>query len=164
MSADPVPNGDEFTVRSYRPEDAIPLWNLFRETVRRVNSRDYDPRQIEAWAPAELPIESWSRRFGERVVLVAVQGDRPVGFGELDACGHLDRFYVSADHQRRGIGRAILNGLLVEARNLGLRRVEVEASITARPFFEAMGFIGAVPQTVNVRGVDFLNYRLERLI
>jgi hypothetical protein len=39
-----------------------------------------------------------------------------------------------------------------------------EASITARPFFEAEGFVVLSPQVVISRGVEFVNYRMERVL
>lgn len=66
--------------------------------------------------------------------------------------------------QRRGVGRALLDAVLDEARRLGLPRVFTEASITARPFFEARGFVVVSPQVVLCRGVEFVNYRMERAL
>ena len=75
-----------------------------------------------------------------RFVTVAEESQRPVGFAELEPDGHIDRVYVSADRQRRGIGRQLLAALIAEARRVGLARLFTEASITARPFFESQGF------------------------
>lgn len=165
MTEAPDPNTRQpFQLRPYRIDDAQELLNLFRETVCRINSRDYDREQIRAWASEDIDVSDWAHRFEGRFVVVAELSGRRIGFGELDSCGHLDRFYVSADHQRQGVGRAILNRLLLEAKSRGLSRVDVDASLTALPFFESLGFTGAVPQTVHVRGVDFLNFRLEHRI
>ncbi len=150
------------TLRPYEPSDAPALLGLFRDTIRRVNARDYDPEQIRAWASDEIDPEAWAGRFAGRFVVVAVEEGRPVGFAELEADGHIDRFYVAADFQGRGVGKAMLRALVAEARRLGLERLFVEASITARPFFEAGGFAAIARQVVTHRGVDFANFRMER--
>jgi putative acetyltransferase len=49
-----------------------------------------------------------------------------------------------------------------EAKRLRLARLFVEASITARPFFETQGFLVLASQVVTCRGADFVNYRMER--
>lgn len=152
------------TLRPYRPDDAPPLLALFRETIRRVNSRDYSPAQIAAWASDKIDTVSWFGRFTGRFVPVAEEFGRPVGFAELESSGHVDRVYVSADHQRRGIGRQLLAAIVAEAERLGLARLFTEASITAKPFFEANGFVVLTPQVVICRGVDFINYRMERIL
>lgn len=46
----------------------------------------------------------------------------------------------------------------------GLARLFTEAGITARPFFEARGFVVLAPQVVTCRGVEFVNYRMERVL
>ncbi|MBM3983402.1 MAG: GNAT family N-acetyltransferase [Planctomycetes bacterium] len=150
------------TLRPYRPDDGPALLALFRDTIRRVNSRDYSPVQIAAWASDDIDTAGWCGRFAGRFVPVAEDDDRTVGFAELEPNGHIDRVYVSADHQGRGIGRALLAALVAEARRAGIARLFTEASITARPFFETNGFAVLAPQVVTCRGVEFVNYRMER--
>jgi putative acetyltransferase len=144
-------------LRMFRPDDAPPLLALFRDTVRRVNSRDYSPEQIVAWASDEIDADKWLAQFTGRFVVIAEEGDRPVGFAELEPDGHIDRLYVSADHQGCGIGRELLAAVLAEARRAGITRLFTEASITARPFFESHGFVTLAPQVVTCRGAEFIN-------
>jgi putative acetyltransferase len=150
------------TLRPYRPEDAPVLLALFRDTIRRVNSRDYSPVQIAAWASDDIDTDRWFGRFTGRFVPVAEERGRPVGFAELEADGHIDRVYVAADHQGQGIGRRLLAAVVAEARRTGLARLFTEASITARPFFEAQRFTVVAPQVVTCREVEFVNYRMAR--
>jgi putative acetyltransferase len=82
----------------------------------------------------------------------------------LEPDGHIDRFYVSADHQRCRIGRQLLAAIVAEGERMGLARLFTEASITARPFFEAQEFAVIAPQVVTCRGVEFVNYRMERVL
>lgn len=152
------------TLRTYKPDDAPALLTLFRDTIRRINARDYNPDQIRAWASDDIDPQVWASRFAGRFAAVAEEAGRPVGFAELEASGHIDRVYVSADHQRCGIGRLLLAAMVVEARRRSIARLFTEASITARPFFEAQGFTVVAPQVVALRGVEFVNYRMERLL
>ena len=150
------------TLRLYKSDDAPVLLALFRDTIRRVNARDYSPEQIRAWASDDIDPVVWMDRFMGRFVIVADEAGQPVGFAELESDGHIDRMYVSADHQGQGIGRQLLAAVVAEARRLGLARLFVEASLTARPFFEARGFTVLTPQVVTCREVEFVNYRMER--
>lgn len=149
------------TFRPYRKEDGPDLLALFRDTIRRVNARDYAPDQIRAWTSDDIQVTTWNARFEGRYVVIAEEAGRPVGFAELEPDGHIDRVYVSADHQGQGIGSALLAAVVDEARRLGLDTLVVEASITARPFFGAQGFTVVAPQVVMCRGVEFVNYRME---
>jgi putative acetyltransferase len=152
------------TLRPYRPDDAPALLALFWDTIRRINIRDCSSAQVAAWASDDIDTVSWFGRFAGRYVPVAEEAGRPIGFAELEPDGHIDRVYVSADHQRRGIGRQLLAAVVAEARRVGLARLFTEASITARPFFEAQGFAVRAPQVVRCRGAEFVNYRMERIL
>ena len=68
------------TLRPYRPDDSPALLALFRDTVRRVNTRDYSSEQIRAWASEEIDTSQWTARFEGRFVVVAEEAHQPVGF------------------------------------------------------------------------------------
>ena len=89
-------------LRAYREEDAPALLALFRDTIRRVNARDYSPEQVRAWASEDIDPGGWAGRFAGRFAVVVESGERAIGFADLEPDGHIDRFFVSADHQRRG--------------------------------------------------------------
>lgn len=154
-----------FRLRDYTPDDAAATLNLFKDTIRRVNRRDYVAEQIAAWAPDEIPVDAWNRKLLSRRTLVAVTNDDTAtlaGFSDLEPNGHLDRFFVSADFQRRGVGRMLLSAMIAQGREWKLDHLFTEASITARPFFLAHGFRELRNNLVVVRGIALLNYLLER--
>ncbi len=150
------------TLRPFRLADSLSLLELFRDTIQRVNSIDYSPDQVRAWASDQISLAEWTHRFAGRFTVLAELDGGVVGFTDLEANGHIDRFFVSADHQRCGIGRSLLSALLSEANRIGLTRLSTEASITALPFFEAHGFRVLAEQLVHCRGVELMNYRMER--
>ncbi len=149
-------------LRQFQPDDAPALLALFRDTVRRVNSRDYSPAQVTAWASDEIDPVAWAERFSGRYAVVAELRGRAVGFADLRSDGQLDRLFVSADHQGEGIGGLLVAELIAEARRQGMTRLLVEASVTARQFFESQGFTVLAQQLVMCRGEEFVNYRMER--
>ena len=151
------------TVRPFHRDDIPVLFELFRGTVHRVNSRDYSPEQVAAWAPEEINPARWAT-LAERYAVVAEVGGEVAGFADLEPDGHVDRFFVHADHQGRGVGAAMMRAVLEEAGRVGVTRLFAEVSITARPFFERHGFDVLAEQQVVVRGVPLTNYRMERLI
>lgn len=148
-------------LRSYHSTDAIELLDLFRRTIRTINSADYDSVQIEAWASDEIDFQQWRDRFAGRFAYVTLLDGRIVGFTDMTSSGYLDRLYVSAQHQRQGIAKALLERLKSDAIESGIARIFTDASITARPFFEASGFVVVREQTVKCREVEFTNYRMD---
>jgi GNAT superfamily N-acetyltransferase len=153
-----------FVVREYRPADAPDLLRIFRAAIGRTAAGDYNPAQVRAWSAADIDPPNWADRFAGRFVRVAEVAGEPVGFAELRPDGYIDRVYVSPDHPRRGIGQALLGEVIEETRQRGLARLRVEVSLTARPFFEAMGFAVVAPQVVACRGETLVNNRMERTL
>lgn len=149
-------------VRRFRPGEASSLFELFRETIQRINCRDYSPSQIAAWSSNAIDLNLWEQQFCFRFTVVAELSGKITGFADLESNGHLDRFYVHADYQRQGIGQSLLSEIEQEARRLNLSQIFTEASITARPFFERHGFVLVARQEVHRRGETFINYRMAK--
>lgn len=152
----------EVTLRPYAAADAASVTALFRDSVRKIAARDYTPRQIRAWAPDVIDETLFGRRCESKSTWLAEVEGRIAGFTDLEPDGHIDMLYVHPDFQRRGIARALLLQVDRCARDLDLRRLYTEASITARPVFEAMGFRTVVPQMVTLRGETMKNYRMDK--
>ena len=149
-------------VRRYTPNDLTGLIALFRDTVRRINARDYSEQQVRAWAPDAIDARRWSHRFENKTVWVADLDGAPVGFVDVARDGLIDMLYVHADHQGEGIASRLLRTVEASAQARGLLRLFTEASITARPFFEHRGFRVIAPQRVMRWAQEFLNYRMDK--
>jgi putative acetyltransferase len=127
-------------IRRVKRADVSQISRLYYETVHRMNSRDYSPEQIDAWAPRIYPDTFWQRRFRRYRVLVAEEEDAVVGFAELAPTGEIDCFYVHHACQHRGVGSALMARIERDARGHGNSRLTADVSITAEPFFRRMGF------------------------
>lgn len=127
-------------IRTHKPADIPDISRLFFNTIRRINSRDYTPAQVQAWAPTIYNNDYWSQRFLKRQVLVAEDRNKIVGFAEYEPSGHIDCFYVHHEYQHRGIGKALLQQIESELQKLNVHRLYAEVSITARPFFTGRGY------------------------
>jgi UDPglucose--hexose-1-phosphate uridylyltransferase len=149
-------------VRPLRDDDYPALVALFRKTVRTVNRRDYSLAQVIAWAPDEISLSDWRQRFAHEAVFVAECDGVITGFCGYEANGHLDMFYVHADWQGRGVGSSLWAALEADVNERGITRVFTEASITARHFFERLGFAHLAEQVVTLRGESFINHRMEK--
>lgn len=135
---------------------------LFYDTVHQVNIRDYSQEQVAAWAPAEMDRDTWTKRLSQAFTYIAEEDGKIAGFGELEANGHIDRFYCHKDFQRKGVGTKLLVQIEQQARSLGLSKLVTEASITAKPFFEANGFFVVRQQEVERRGQRLTNFVMEK--
>ncbi len=140
-------------------EDDIPaISQLFYDTVREVNARDYSPEQIHAWAPEVPSKDFWADRFAGCQVFVVEENDRVVAFAEFENNGHIDCFYVHHKWLCQGFGSALLRHLKDEAKRRGLPSLFSEVSITAQPFFARHGFEVINESDVWHRGCTFRQY------
>lgn len=72
-------------------------------------------------------------------VIVAEIDGRLAGFAALDG-SELDGLFVEPEQWRRGIGAALIEAAVHEARRRGLSLVTVVANPAARAFYEKCGF------------------------
>ncbi len=151
-------------IRLFRPEDTDQLALLFHQTVHEINRRDYSSSQCLAWSPKDIYFRDWANLCASRYTFVAEIESVIVGFGELEANGHIDCFYCHKDYQRCGVGRQIYRVIEEKAIKLGLERLFTEASITAKPFFQHLGFVIIAEQQVTCRGETFINYAMEKFL
>lgn len=145
-------------IREYEPRDCKELSELFYNTVHAVNARDYTKEQLDAWASGKVDLEQWNQSFLEHYSIVAVDEEVIVGFGDIDKTGYLDRLYVHADHQGKGVATAICDKLEQAVQG----RVVTHASITARPFFIKRGYKVIREQQVERQGVFLRNFVMEK--
>lgn len=160
------------SIRLFRPQDATQIAQLFHDTVRTINRQDYSLNQVKAWAPDDIYFRDWVKVCTSRFTYVAENvlenGDQKpgiiIGFAELEIDGHIDCFYVHRDYQGCGVGKSLYQAIESQALKLNCDRLYVEASITAKPFFQRQGFTIDQEQEVKVRGEVFKNYRLSKLL
>ncbi len=150
------------SLRHYRPEDAAAVANLFHGSVHRATTADYTPEQRDAWAPQIPDPEQIQDRFSACDAVIAEHKNIIVGFSNIDKVGRVDMFYVHHDWQRHGIGRVLYRRIEGIARQQGHGQLTADVSITARPFFELMGFTVVRQQVVSRGNVTLSNFAMEK--
>ena len=149
-------------VRKIRKGEEKQLWTLFYNTVYLVNIQDYDKNQIAAWAPDDLDINIAIQKFMDIDPFVVIREGQIIGYADIQADGYIDHFYCHHEFQRMGVGRALFAALEQQARENGILEMYSNVSITARPFFEAMGFSVEKEQILTMRDQQLINYRMIR--
>ena len=145
-------------LRRYQSSDCKEVTELFFNTVHIINAKDYTKEQLDVWATGQVDLEKWDQSLQEHYSVVAVENDVIVGFGDIDSTGYLDRLFVHADYQGRGIATAICNQL--EQAVPG--SITTHASITAKPFFEKRGYRVIKEQEVERQGIFLTNFVMEK--
>lgn len=135
-----------------KQSDVIPVTRLHRNTIRTVNAPDYTKRQIAAWSGRIRA--SWVREhFDAEQRFVAVVHDEIAGFMNISKDGKtLQALYIRTKYIGRGVGTALLKKAEQILRVSNARHMRVEATITARPFYEKHGLRVIKRTTVVIGG------------
>lgn len=146
-------------IRKYQENDCEELAKLFYDTVHNVNCKDYTKEQLDVWATGEVNIQQWNTSLLAHESFVAVEGNKIVGFEDIDKTGYLDRLYVHKDAQGKGIATALCEKL---ENAVAATEIVTHASITAKPFFEKRGYVMLKEQQVFRKGIALTNYIMEK--
>ena len=150
----------DMEVRKLIKGEEIELWEMFYNTIHNVNIRDYDENQIEAWAPGDFDVNIAIQKFRDIDPFVAIKNGKIIGYADIQSDGLIDHFYCHHEFQRKGVGSALFSAIEKEAVKNGITKMYSNVSITARPFFEAMGFSVEKEQVIKVRDQHLKNYRM----
>ena len=150
-------------IRRYRTQDLPAIAALFRDSILNISINDYTPAQARAWAAAWEGLLEKDDWFSSMFTLVAECEGQIIGYGNISSEGYLDHLYVDSKLQGQGIAGAICRKLERHCLDAGIYRISVDASITARPFFEQRGYKVLREQRVSRRGQTLINYHMEKL-
>ncbi|MDL2235275.1 GNAT family N-acetyltransferase [Christensenellaceae bacterium OttesenSCG-928-L17] len=149
-------------IREYRTTDNGKIVDLFYNTVRAVNAKDYNLEQVAVWAPDSIDVDEWCKPFAIDYTRIAEIGDTIVGFANIDNMGCFDRLYVHKDYQGMGIAKELAIDIENHARQNGVKIIKVDASITAKPFFERCGYTSIRQNAVKRGGQTLINYTMQK--
>jgi putative acetyltransferase len=149
-------------LRPMLPDDAPLLAAIFQASIDELAEEDYDAGQREAWASAADDEEAFAAGLAACLTLIATMEGAPVGFIALEGVGHVKMLYVHPAVARHGVGSVLYEAIETLARARGAKTLTVDASDTARPFFEMKGFQPRHRQTVAIGDEWLGNTRMER--
>ncbi|MBW3550524.1 MAG: GNAT family N-acetyltransferase [Proteobacteria bacterium] len=118
-----------FSVEAVEYQAALPDLRVVRETVFVQEQK----------VPIELEWDEFDPQC--RHVLARDDSGRPIGTGRLTPRRTIGRMAVLPDWRGRGVGDALLLGLLDQARELGWRELSLHAQASAIGFYARHGFL-----------------------
>lgn len=149
-------------IRPLAPDDGEAAAVIFFDAVHSGTADDYSVAQRTAWAGAAPNPARWRKRFAEISGFAAEVDGVMAGFMTLDAGGYIDLAFVRSGLSGRGVGRALYDRIEARARAEGVDRLTAEASKTARPFFERMGWRVDAEQVVVKDGIGLTNFKMSK--
>jgi putative acetyltransferase len=151
-----------YALRPFLPAHATLLAAIFRASIEELTAEDYNESQREAWASAADDEQAFGARLADELTLVATVEGSPIGFLSLEGTDKLDMLYVHPAVAGQGVGAMLCDAIEKLAASRGAKRLVVDASETARPFFEKRGYVGQQRNTVMLGGEWLANTTMEK--
>jgi putative acetyltransferase len=139
-------------MRPMLPTDVPLLAEIFRASIEELAADDYSEAQQEAWASAADDEEAFGARLARELTLVATHAGAAVGFAALADNTRIDMLYVHPAAAGQGAAAMLCDALEKLAVARGSKELSVEASDTARGFFERRGYVAKTRNTVALGG------------
>ena len=149
-------------LRPILPTDAPLLAEIFRAGIEELTGDDYSEAQQQAWASAADDEEEFGARLARALTLVATHAGSPIGFASLADNTRIDMLYVHPAAAGRGAAAMLCDALEKLATARGSKELTVDASDTARGFFERRGFVAKTRNTVSLAGEWLANTTLTK--
>jgi len=139
---------EPFTIRILPWYDALPLARPVRERVF----------VEEQGVSRELEWDEWDARSDHALACDLV--GRPIGTARLLPDGRIGRMAVLREWRRRGVGAALMEAMLDQARGRALARVTLHAQTHATGFYRRFGFSERGGEFLEA-GIPHVEMRLE---
>jgi GNAT superfamily N-acetyltransferase len=166
---------EQFSIRAATPDDAEAVTALLSASYPALLAPGYEPEVLARALPLMTRANPALLRSGTYYLALSAQADT-IGCGgwtlqrpgapsaPIDRqLGHIRHFGTHPRWQRRGIGRALMDRCVREARAAGLARLECYSTLVAERYYQALGFTTVEPITVTLgEGIDFPSLRMIR--
>jgi predicted GNAT family N-acyltransferase len=132
---------------------AMVEWRLHAQALRAIRTQVF---VVEQNVPAELERDGLDPECAH--VLARSSSSEPIGTGRLMPGGRIGRMAVLAAWRGRGVGAAMLEALMAEARRQGLRETFLHAQSHAKDFYARHGYV-AVGEEYLEAGIPHVEMR-----
>jgi GNAT superfamily N-acetyltransferase len=160
--------------RVARPEDASAVTALLTRSYGKLFNDWYDAPTLGVALPVMtranpelLASDGWFvvEQDGALIGCGGWTPEEPESGDVTPGEAHARHFATDPDHLRRGVGRAIWDASVAQARAQGITRMIVYSSLPAETFYSALGFRPLRQKFVTLRdGVRFASVEMEAMI
>jgi len=129
-------------IRRAKISDIKEIKSIQQKTIKYINSKDYNKKQISAWLDYNK-IKNIRKRLKnkKRNIFVILDKNKIVGFGSLKIEENkLSGLYIKHDIIGKGIGSKLLRYIESFARRKGIKRLKLYSTLTAYDFYKKKGY------------------------
>ncbi|WP_417334717.1 GNAT family N-acetyltransferase [Halobacteriovorax marinus] len=155
----------EIKIRKAKVEDMEAVNAAHRRSIKEVCSKDYTAEQIEKWSDVTYALERWKNTIENECCYILEQNNEIYGVCHSkihdDNRGEIVGLYLTPEVIGKGLGRKIFEKCLSYVKDFKPALVFINGTITAKGFYEAMGFHAVEEKQINIRGADVKIHYME---
>jgi putative acetyltransferase len=136
------------TLRPYLPADLDTVSIIYVESIAVLTEEDYSDGQRAAWIALSQDENGFGERLGNALTLIAELDGEAAGFATLKDNREIDFLYTHPEFIRQKVATTLVDALEKLATARGAKELAVNASDTARAFFETRGYIAQKRNTM----------------
>ena len=152
----------KLALRPFLPKDGPLLAEIFRAAVTELTGDDYSEAQQEAWASTAEDEAAFGKKLASQLTLIATLEGSAVGFASIEGKDKIDMLYVHPAVTGQGVGRLLVEALEKLAGGRGVAKLKVDASDSARGFFEKRGYVAQQRNSISLAGEWLANTTLQK--
>ncbi len=133
-------------IERFKSSQANVVSSFIRRNLVEVNSRNYSEDEINSLVEYFSP-ETIIENSRSQCIFVAIQDDEVVGTASLVNFGSVESpnyyavsVFVLPELHGQGIGTQLMEAVELKARELGAEKITLRASITAKKFYQKLGY------------------------
>ncbi len=152
-------------IRRAEIKDAERISQIICDTIRFINSKDYGPEQLKVWLDKNDISSTRDKLERGRTFFVLIENEKIVGVGALDIeKNKLTGLYVDYKIQSKGIGSQLLEYIENYSREKGIKKLEMDSTITAQSFYEKKNYKTLKEVNVEMDGIPITCVLMEKFL
>lgn len=156
-------------VRKAIPKDAEAIHYAHMRSIQEICSKDHSLQEIQGWGHRPYREDQRVGSIKNDLVWVVEDGGSVEGYGHLRIFekdglkrGHIFGLYLTPKIVGKSFGKAVVDLMMEEINAAKVRKVTLQATITAQSFYHKVGFVDDGPQmTVEIGGTPVRCYPMK---
>lgn len=155
-----------YLIRRAEIEDMNAVMDAHRRSIQQICSQDYNEDQVAKWSNVKYSSDIWNNSVSNEFHLVVevdgvIEGLCHAKIDKLQE-GHIVGLYFTKKIAGKGIGREVFQRAIDYIKSHNASRVFINATITAKGFYEKMGFEVLEQTKMDVRGTTLDCFKMEK--
>ncbi|MBT4790185.1 MAG: GNAT family N-acetyltransferase [Halobacteriovoraceae bacterium] len=158
----------DYKIRKTKLEDMKSVEDAHRRSILEICSNDYTLDQIEKFSGVKYSAEIWDNSVNNEYHIVVEVSGRVEGMCHAklreDGDGEIVGVYFSKVIAGQGIGRDVVEMAFDYLDQFKPKNIILTGTLTAKPFYEKMGFVEVEKKKINCRGALLDCFKMEKHI